>query len=85
MAEGILDGGVLGKKLCGEVGAADVFVVRRESIARETKGADPKLSTDVDLAATVGRIRGRCKDLRVSIEYRGYTKTLNRVYSPVRV
>lgn len=70
-AEGILDGGVLGKKLCGKVGAADVFVVRRESIARETKGADPKLSTDVDLAATVGRIRGGCKDLRVSIEYRG--------------
>ncbi len=37
-AEGILDGGVLGKKLGGKVGAADVFVVGWESIARKTEG-----------------------------------------------
>lgn len=52
-AEGILDGGVLGKELCGEVGAGNVLVMRRECVARETEGADPKLSAHVDLAAVL--------------------------------
>lgn len=48
--ERILDGGVFGEELCGEVCAGNVLVVGRESIAGETKGAYPEFAADVDLA-----------------------------------
>ena len=52
-AQGILNCGILGKQLGGEVGIGDILVVRRESISRQAEGADPKLSAHVDLAAVL--------------------------------
>lgn len=48
--ERILDSGVFREKLSREVGAGDVLVMGRESIALKTEGADPEFSADVDLA-----------------------------------
>lgn len=48
--EGVLDRGVFGKELGGEVGRRDVLVVGREGISGQTERADPHLALDVDLA-----------------------------------
>lgn len=57
--EGVLNGGILGEELCGEIGVGDVSVVRREGIARHAKGADPQLGPHIDLTEARGRIEGR--------------------------
>lgn len=46
--EGVLDGGVVGVELAGEVGVGDHGVVRREVVALEAEGADPDLGGEVD-------------------------------------
>jgi hypothetical protein len=55
--EGILDCGILGKELSGEVGVGDVSVMRWEGVARHAEGADPQLRPHIDLTV---RRRGDC-------------------------
>jgi len=52
-SERVLDGGVLGEELGGEIVGGDVLVVRREGVALQAEGADPQLASDVDLAVGV--------------------------------
>lgn len=53
-SECILDSGILGQQLGGQIGVGDIFVVRREGVARETEGADPEFTADINLAVKVG-------------------------------
>lgn len=48
--ESVFDGGVFGQEFSGEIGSRNVFVVRRKGIALKAEGADPELSSDIDLA-----------------------------------
>lgn len=51
--EGVLDGGILGEELGGQVVGRNVLVVRRERVALEAERADPQLAAHVDLAVRV--------------------------------
>lgn len=51
--EGVLDGGVLGVELAGEIGLGDERVVRREVIALVAEWADPDLGGEVDAGERV--------------------------------
>lgn len=49
--QGILDRGVLGQQLCGQVSVGDIAVVGRELVAVQAEGTDPQLATGIDLAS----------------------------------
>jgi hypothetical protein len=59
-SEGVLDCGVLGEELGGEVVARDVLVVRREGVALEAEGADPELPPHVNLTVRVQNRAAGC-------------------------
>ncbi len=52
-ADLVLDGGVLGVQLCGEVRVGDVGVVRGERVPRDAERAEPELRAVVRLAERV--------------------------------
>jgi len=52
-AQRVLDRRVLGQQLRGQIGRANVLVVRRERVARQAERADPQLATHVHLAVRV--------------------------------
>lgn len=68
LVHGVLDGGVLGQQLSGQVGGTDVFVVGREVVAVETEGTDPELLLDVDLAVGLYNTTQPRMSLRVELQ-----------------